>query len=76
MQILRELWMFRAYVVAFLGLAASIYAAYFIWQQLKRAGASARKSNRKFHAQTEVVRTEDLPELGVEASVRRSLCQK
>lgn len=72
MQILKEAWEFRVVI----GFVVCAFIAYFGWQELKKAGASARRSDEKFHADTKVVSTEDLPLLGVEATLPAYLRKK
>ncbi len=72
MQILKEAWEFRVVI----GFVVCAFLAYFGWQELKKAVASAHRSDEKFHAQTKAVTTEELPLLGIEASVPPYLHKK
>jgi hypothetical protein len=72
MQILKEAWEFRVAI----GFVVCAFLAYFGWQELKKARASAHRSDQKFHAQTKVVPTEDLPSLGAEATLPSYLHKK
>lgn len=72
MRILMEMWEYRSVI----GFGILVLIAYFGWQEFKKARASGQESNRAFLAQTKVLPTEDVPELGAEGLLRSELFKK